>query len=301
MKSLVNGNLECVAPGSSEKITESVRRDWLLRDYNIGEILTRASSCWVMMNKRTRKLFKLPDEVRAKIGNYFVDTPPIVDEDSRRLPKLTDNNADYIRTGLTPRWNDLDINQHVNNVKYVGWILEIAPLPVVESHELASMTLEYRRECMGDSVLDSLTSVIGNGLGDLATFGQVECQHLIRLKDGAEIVKGRTEWRPKRAYGIGSFGQLPEESTWLPTKLEACMMCYYEKEVTGQMSAPNYAQENAMRCHQHLKVVSTLDIMDVHLRRSLKFVLLGMLLCFRGLFLSSGSSPSNVAVLIQPP
>ncbi|WOG92605.1 hypothetical protein DCAR_0311878 [Daucus carota subsp. sativus] len=190
-----------------------MRRDWLLRDYNTGEILTRATSCWVMMNKKTRKLSKLPDEVRAEIGNYFVDTPPIVDEDSRRLPKLTDSNADYIRTGLTPRWSDLDINQHVNNVKYVGWILESAPLPVVESHELASMTLEYRRECTRDSVLDSLTSVIGNGLGDLATFGQVECQHLLRLKDGAEIVKGRTEWRPKRSYRIGSFGQLPAEST----------------------------------------------------------------------------------------
>ncbi|KAK1379259.1 hypothetical protein POM88_026003 [Heracleum sosnowskyi] len=36
------------------------------------------------------------------------------------------------------------------------------------------------------------------------------------------------------------------------------MMCYYEKEVTGQISAPNYAQENAMRCHQHLKVVEYL-------------------------------------------
>lgn len=24
-----------------------------------------------------------------------------------------------------PRWGDLDINQHVNNVKYIGWILEV--------------------------------------------------------------------------------------------------------------------------------------------------------------------------------
>lgn len=189
-----------------------MRRDWLLRDYNTGEILTRASSCWVMMNKQTRKLSKLPDEVRAEIETYFVDTPPVVDEDSRKLPKLTGSNADYIRNGLTPRWSDLDVNQHVNNVKYVGWILESAPQPVVENHELASMTLEYRRECMRDSVLDSLTSVLGNEIGDLANYGKVECQHLLRLHDGAEIVKGRTEWRPKRARRIGNFGQLPAES-----------------------------------------------------------------------------------------
>lgn len=26
---------------------------------------------------------------------------------------------------LQPRWSDLDVNQHVNNVKYIGWILEV--------------------------------------------------------------------------------------------------------------------------------------------------------------------------------
>lgn len=26
---------------------------------------------------------------------------------------------------LQPRWGDLDVNQHVNNVKYIGWILEV--------------------------------------------------------------------------------------------------------------------------------------------------------------------------------
>lgn len=74
---------------------------------------------------------------------------------------------------------------------------------------------------MRDSVLDSLTSVIGNGLGDLANFGQVECQHLLRLKDWAEIVNGGTEWRSKRSYGIGSFGQLTPESTQLSAKFRS--------------------------------------------------------------------------------
>ncbi|KAL3839857.1 hypothetical protein ACJIZ3_024448 [Penstemon smallii] len=174
-----------------------MRRDWLVRDSNTGDVLTRASSLWVMMNKETRRLSKLPDEVREEIGCYFVDSPPVVDEDSRKLPKLDDNSADYIRTGLTPKWSDLDVNQHVNNVKYVGWILEGAPLPLVETHELAGMTLEYRRECMRDSVLQSLATVLDNGSDDSSNPGHVECQHLLRLEGGGEIVKGRTEWRPK--------------------------------------------------------------------------------------------------------
>jgi acyl-ACP thioesterase len=25
---------------------------------------------------------------------------------------------------LTPKWIDLDVNRHANNVKYIGWIME---------------------------------------------------------------------------------------------------------------------------------------------------------------------------------
>lgn len=122
-----------------------MRRDWLLRDSNTGDILMRASSQWVMMNKETRRLSKIPDEARAEIEGYFVDSPPVIDDDSRKLPKLDETTADYTRTGLTPRWSDLDVNQHVNNVKYIGWILESAPMQILEGCELAAMTLEYRR------------------------------------------------------------------------------------------------------------------------------------------------------------
>ena len=111
-----------------------------------------------MMNKITRKLARIPDEVRTEIEPYFIEHAAIGDEDNRKLPKLPDHeratSAKYVRTGLTvsfaytykiaslfyiagfltlcilsyimqPRWADLDINQHVNNVKYIGWILEV--------------------------------------------------------------------------------------------------------------------------------------------------------------------------------
>ncbi|XP_065848846.1 palmitoyl-acyl carrier protein thioesterase, chloroplastic isoform X1 [Euphorbia lathyris] len=189
-----------------------MRRDWRVRDGKTGETITRASSVWVMMNKVTRRLSKIPEEVRAEIEPYFVNFDPVVDEDGRKLPKLDDNTADYVRKGLAPRWSDLDINQHVNNVKYIGWILESAPLSILETHELASITLEYRRECGRDSVLQSLTAVSGTNIGNVGNAGEIECQHLLRLEDGAEIVRGRTEWRPKYGNNLGIMGQIPAES-----------------------------------------------------------------------------------------
>lgn len=52
------------------------------------------------MNKDTRKLSKMPDEVRSEIEPYFLDMPPIVDDDGRKLPKLDDNTAEHIQSGL---------------------------------------------------------------------------------------------------------------------------------------------------------------------------------------------------------
>ncbi|KAB5552621.1 hypothetical protein DKX38_009932 [Salix brachista] len=166
-----------------------MRRDWLVRDAKTGETLARASSVWVMMNKVTRRLSKIPEEVRGEIEPYFLTSDPVVNEDSRKLPKIDDNTADYIRKSLAS-----------------------APPPILESHELAGITLEYRRECGRDSKLQSLTAVSDNGIGNLGNPGEAECQHLLRLEDGAEIVRGRTEWRPKYANNFGIMGQIPVES-----------------------------------------------------------------------------------------
>ncbi|KAG6473831.1 palmitoyl-acyl carrier protein thioesterase, chloroplastic-like [Zingiber officinale] len=183
-----------------------MRRDWHVRDYRTGQTVLRATSVWVMMNKQTRRLSKIPEEVRAEIGSYFMDRDPIINDDGRKLSKLEDDNADYVRTGLTPRWGDLDVNQHVNNVKYIGWILESAPISILESHELSGMTMEYRRECGKDSVLQSLAAVSSNHLPETG----LECQHLLRSESGAEVLRARTEWRPKRAQGLlPNTGSLP--------------------------------------------------------------------------------------------
>lgn len=206
------GDVVQVDTSVSQSGKNGMRRDWLLRDSNTGEVLTRASSVWVMMNKLTRRLSKIPEEVRGEIEPYFTKSDPVVGEDSRKLVKIDDKTADYVRKGLSPRWSDLDVNQHVNNVKYIGWILESAPLSLLESHELSSMTLEYRRECGRDSVLQSLIAVSEKDLGNLGKLGNIECQHLLRLEDGSEIVRGRTEWRPKYAKSFGNLGQIPAGS-----------------------------------------------------------------------------------------
>ncbi|KAM3207263.1 hypothetical protein ACQJBY_062459 [Aegilops geniculata] len=174
------------------------------------------SCVWVMMNKTTRRLSKMPDEVRGEIGPHFNDRSAITEEQGEKLAKPRNKvvdpaNKQFIRKGLTPKWGDLDVNQHVNNVKYIGWILESAPISILEKHELASMTLDYRKECCRDSVLQSLTNVSGECV-DGSPDSAIQCDHLLQLESGADVVKAHTTWRPKRAHGEGNLGLFPVES-----------------------------------------------------------------------------------------
>ncbi|KAF4367534.1 hypothetical protein G4B88_003738 [Cannabis sativa] len=174
---------------------------------------------WVMMNEDTRRLQKVSDDVRDE---YLVFCPrelrlafPEENNSSlRKIPKLEDP-AEYHTQGLVPRRADFDMNQHVNNVTYIGWVLESIPQETIDSHELQSITLDYRRECQHDDIVESLTSVeaieerdsihslngITNGFAASAGNKQQDCKqflHLLRLSgDGLEINRGRTEWRKK--------------------------------------------------------------------------------------------------------
>ncbi|XP_040991608.1 oleoyl-acyl carrier protein thioesterase 1, chloroplastic-like [Juglans microcarpa x Juglans regia] len=195
------------------------RRDWIVKDYATGRVIGRATSKWVMMNQETRRLQKVSDDVREE---YLVYCPrelrlAIPEENSsslRKIPKLEDP-AQSSKVGLVPRRADLDMNQHVNNVTYIGWVLESMPQEVIDSHELQTITLDYRRECQHDDIVDSLTTMepvedakavseLHGTNGSAVVKENIEDSrqflHLLRLSgDGLEINRGRTEWRKKPA------------------------------------------------------------------------------------------------------
>ncbi|GAB2240965.1 hypothetical protein Droror1_Dr00021483 [Drosera rotundifolia] len=98
------------------------------------------------------------------------------EDDTEKIDKLTNETSDLVHSGITPKWNDLDANQHVNYIKYVGWILE------------------------GD-VLDSLSRMkqSTSDSPDLASVANMESIHLLRKQDDkAEILRARISWRPKK-------------------------------------------------------------------------------------------------------
>ncbi|CAM8926074.1 unnamed protein product [Rhodiola kirilowii] len=113
-----------------------MRRDWIIRDYKTQQVITRATSTWVIMNRITRRLTKMPEQVREEVSPFFTSQLSIAtaDNDCDKIDKLNDETVERVRSDLEPRWSDMDANQHVNNVKYIGWILESVPIYVLENY-----------------------------------------------------------------------------------------------------------------------------------------------------------------------
>lgn len=55
----------------------------------------------VMMNMRTRRLSKIPQEVRAEIDPLFIEKVAVKEGEIKKLQKLNDSTADYIQGGWT--------------------------------------------------------------------------------------------------------------------------------------------------------------------------------------------------------
>jgi fatty acyl-ACP thioesterase A len=188
------------------------RRDWIIKDLSNGEVIGRATSKWVMMHQDSRKLQRVSDEVREEYLVFCPRTPRFAfpEEDNaslKKIPKL-DEPTENSRLGLVPRRADLDMNQHVNNVTYIGWVLESMPQDIIDTHELETITLDYRRECQHDDSVDSLTSAEYEGASKNGSSNGVALSmqnphpqflHFLRLSGtGLEINRGRTVWRKLR-------------------------------------------------------------------------------------------------------
>ena len=99
------------------------------------------------------------------------------------------------------------------------FLVQSVPSEHIETHKLASIVLEYRRECHSDDVVESLTSskteFHGEERGNYSTercesggsLGHCcEFSHLLRTQEAGqqEILRGRTTWRARGAMNATS-------------------------------------------------------------------------------------------------
>jgi acyl-ACP thioesterase len=121
-------------------------RDFRLTDTEGQEVGT-ATSSWMIIDVKRRRPVKIP-EIYEDFINH--EKGRALASDFARLPALE---RPDVERQFTIRLSDLDINQHVNAVRYLDLALESVPLPIQHSAMLTDLEIDYRAESVyGDSV-----------------------------------------------------------------------------------------------------------------------------------------------------
>jgi acyl-ACP thioesterase len=113
-------------------------RDFEIKDENKNQI-AKATSLWMIIDLDTRKPFKGDDLIGFELGKgkgYWGDS-------LSKLPKI---NMGKIDLEKTVAYSDIDLNNHVNNVKYLEWILDSYHLDFLRTHEIDTVELNYISE-----------------------------------------------------------------------------------------------------------------------------------------------------------
>jgi acyl-ACP thioesterase len=113
-----------------------------VRDFEVsgadGRPMIRATSQWIMIDLTTRRPVKLAD---------FLPSWNCIPERALNIPfdkfaePISEQNVDF-----NVRYDDIDVNQHVNNAVYTTWATESLGYDFLNSHKLKGFKINFKKE-----------------------------------------------------------------------------------------------------------------------------------------------------------
>jgi acyl-ACP thioesterase len=167
-------------PSAADRMT--AQRDFLLRD-DAGRQIGVATTTWLIIDVQRRRPVRMPE---------FVDALPRPDYHPALEHRPPPPEAPAEIAGSIPftvRISDLDMNRHVNNVRFIEWALEAVPQDIRGDCTLRQIDVQFRAESVyGDEVLSTC--------GPLATeAGEVRLAHRVsRIGDDRELALLTSAW-----------------------------------------------------------------------------------------------------------
>ena len=115
-------------------------RNFELRDKN-GKTIGYARSVWAMISMETRKPADLISLHGNNLGQYVSDRECPIDKPGR-IKVSVDAPVEEYQT----RYSDIDINGHVNSIKYIEHILDLFPMDTFKEKQVKRFEMAYVAE-----------------------------------------------------------------------------------------------------------------------------------------------------------
>ena len=171
----------------SSWVAESGSSKYTLRDFEVkdehNKPICKATTSWLLFNYRKRQPVNYKDywpdfKVEEKRALYY-NFPNL------QLPEKIDS-----KKVLKVRLQDLDINQHVNHIAHIHWIMEGIPKKILKKYELQKIEISYKEQAYHDEDIIVETEFIEK------TKGTITAAHKItKGKKDKLVSKAITYWK----------------------------------------------------------------------------------------------------------
>ena len=125
-------------------------RDFEVFDNSTSQRILKASSCWFIVDIENKSVINIQKE--------FPQFPLYEDrDDDLILQKLKPIDRIDWEKQFHVRYDDLDINNHVNNTVYITWALEALDFEFRKSHNLKALDIYFKHEVSyGDDIVSQV-------------------------------------------------------------------------------------------------------------------------------------------------
>jgi len=123
-----------------------------------GSIIGKAKGLWVFFDIQRRRPIQIPDAIKEKWSFYSEEC---ITHDITKKIEIVDS-SDYIKEFKVNRY-DVDTNHHVNNIRYLQWLIESIPEDVIDNFYLHSIDGRFIAEAqLGDTIMSFTESNFSN-------------------------------------------------------------------------------------------------------------------------------------------
>ncbi len=155
-----------------------------LRDYSVtdssGNTVAKSVTNWVLLDTDTKRPVKVDETVK----HLDLHEKSVFESDMKIRVELPD--MEYEKKMFHVRYSDLDINGHVNNIKYIEWCLDSVPADFQKDHIVKKLSIEFIQETYADNEVKVKTAFSENEsffeLVNLST-GQTVCRAVISWRE----------------------------------------------------------------------------------------------------------------------
>lgn len=156
-------------------------REYFIEDKN-GNVIISGSTAWLILDFETRKIFRL-SEYRNTFPRFSVSAA--CRNPKRIKPDKHINEINY----LPVNYSDIDVNQHLNSVKYIERILDFYGFEFLNKHEPEEIEINYIKEGQSEDM-------VGVSLLKLADNEYLNC--VVRKSDESDLCAVRIKWRERK-------------------------------------------------------------------------------------------------------